>query len=130
VAERHGGDWSSTDLDSAEGPIYEWDLHGPDSQWVYASGRWVTHPPLEFAVQMLGEDVVQVCLDELDAGYWHCKMQVDSCMSLMITSSGCVSFHIHAPTCREPLAGPSPHIGEWHIGGYERGKGKWVEAPR
>lgn len=83
-------DW--TDRSGGE----EFPRWGPDRQWIYA-GKWITHPPLEFAVDLVGEEAVQECVDRFrdEEEAWSCSMAVNDCFTLQLFAQGNVQLTMH-----------------------------------
>lgn len=63
-----------------------------DWQWLATDGvrpdLWVTHPPLEFAVDVLGVDALQRCALALEDGKAACALQLSPCQRLVLPNSG------------------------------------------
>lgn len=63
-----------------------------DWQWLptdgVAPGLWVTHPPLEFAIDVLGVDSMQVCAVALENGTVACALQLSPCQRLVLPKAG------------------------------------------
>jgi hypothetical protein len=91
--------WSRIDLDTLSDSNMTWNYQGPQAQWVYASGRWVVHPPLEFAEELIGEGAMELCINRLEAGGGRCQFKISDCINLYIFMTGNVQLDLRAEKC-------------------------------
>ncbi|GEM_PF-5585265 len=93
----------------------DWDLRGPDSNWVYA-GRWVTHPPLEVVEQLVGRQAIDACVQRFreDTDAWACLLRLGDCFTVQLFASGNVQLDLRAKSC-----GGLPAEVEMQVTGFE-----------
>ncbi len=112
-AAEFGGAWEMESLEHVSSREGEWDLKGPDAQWAWASGRWILHPPRQFARQLLGDTLYEFCAEQLRGEVWHCQIRINSCVWLTMYASGNVQLDLSATNCRERLQPTVAHLGDY-----------------
>lgn len=61
-------------------------------------GVWVTHPPMEFALDVLGVEALQRCASAIERGNAACAVQLAPCQRLVLPRSGELRLELD-PVC-------------------------------
>lgn len=63
-----------------------------DWEWLagdeVAPGVWVTHPPMDFALDVLGVEALQRCASAIERGHEACAVQLAPCQRLVLPRDG------------------------------------------
>ncbi len=107
-------DWAEFEpraLSAADGDVQGLATPGPQDQWTYGGvfdgsgyvhGRWVSHPPIEFVVELLGRDLVDQCVRKMknkrEPASW-CVLRIPPCEQIRIARDGSVEYEVEAVSC-------------------------------
>lgn len=109
--------WTTDRVDAVtpdEGLRWDWSELSCDGSWGWQSfepldgdgdkaGQWTVFPPRDFAVQVLGPDKLQRCLDLFDQGATACSVRFDA-FELTLGDTGRLSMSIQPSELRQAAA--------------------------
>jgi len=103
--------WDARALDASTGDVQNVSTPGAQDQWTYGGvfdgggyqrGRWVTHPPQEFVVDLLGRDFFEQCVRKMKhkrEPATICVVNMPPCRQIRVTRDGGVEYEIDATQC-------------------------------
>lgn len=93
VAPRSGVQWEWPELGRKSCSRWGWQSSDKAGEDGHRAGSWTTFPPRDFAVQVLGKELVERCQAQFADGATSCSVSADG-VELVLGSDGSVTWHI------------------------------------